>query len=300
MRLKLRYIILFTFLLSACNPKQQGESAPAAADDEKTTEQAQGNVEPSAEKGEALGQERLPFTGTIVAKAKGRIVIYAPVAGRVLTMHIQSNDYVRVGTPLFTVGGFELLDLQQDFAASAARLKLLEANYQRTRSLYADSIKTQAEFLQAESDYRVEKARYSSLAMKLEHLGIAIEQVAQGDFFHSYTIQSPAAGQLGSINCSIGQQVSPEETLTHLYQQDQLELQLHIFEKDYAQLHSGQAVRFINSSAAGDTAHATLKRLGSGWDPQSGALRCYAEIDANDRPHFMPNQNVQGEILVGP
>src|SRR5690606_23279761 len=101
-----------------------------------------------------------------------RAVINAFMGGYIKNTPLLVGDVVRKGQPLVTIENPEFIALQQDYLDAAEQLKYLKSDYDRQKTMLDEKITSEKKFLQAESDYRRNLARYNGLKRSLQMLNI--------------------------------------------------------------------------------------------------------------------------------
>ncbi len=242
-------------------------------------------------------EEGIPFSGKIISTKDGVAKISAPLEGLVREVMVNEGQSVKRNAPLFKIGGSAFIELQQEFASSAAKINQLKANYERAKMLYGEDIKTENEFMMAESEYLSERASYNALALKLQQIGLDVSIIKQGVYVSDYTIKSTISGQLNKLNVLPGQYISRETELAEIVNVDKAELQLSFYEKDLQKIKQGQVVYFNSLMHSEFNAKAVLTRIGLKLSDTSNSLECYAAI-SNGSDLFAINQMVHGKVVV--
>ncbi len=245
-----------------------------------------------------LIEERILFSGKIISTIDGAVKVNAPVEGVVKQINVYQGQTVKNNDPLLKIGGMSLIELQQKFATSSAKMNQLKTNYERAKKLYDEDIKTENEFMLAESEYMSELASYKALVLELQQIGLNISKIENGDYVSTYTIKSPITGQISGLNVLPGQYINSETEIAEIVNKNKVELQLSFFENDYPKLKLGQTVFFNNLSNSNFSEKATITRIGSKLSTNSNTLECYASISNETKKAFAINQIVHGEVIV--
>lgn len=242
-------------------------------------------------------KEQVAFSGKIVPKINGIAKISVPVPGKIISVQIRDGQYVNANESLLEIGGTELIDLQQAFASSSAKIKQLKSNYDKAKKLFDENIKTETEYLLAESNYKVELANYNALNAKLQNIGLKPANIINGKYVSRYSIKSPIAGQISEINVINGQNVNTETEIIEITDKTKTELHLTLFEKDYQKIKIGQKVQFWGIDKNTSKSLATIVRIGGKLNSNSNTIDCFASI-SDKASTFAINQMVNGEIIV--
>lgn len=291
-------ILIVMFLFSCANEKPQEQEENNSALIEVSNNQF-------LSEGMLLGKPvRVPislktdFTGKVVPKLSDIAVLSAPLEGIVQQVFVQTGEYLKVNEAVLRIGGNALIDLQQQFASSSARLKQLESNYERAKTLYEENIKTSNEFERIESDFKSEQAKFSALKLKLQYIGVDTEKVSQGNYASSYLIKSPIEGQLDRINVLQGSFIGSDDELAVVMNSSEMQLELTFFDDDFSSIETGQKVHFRALADDAPLAKAVILRKLDKVDPSSNTFHAFAKINPAFLSSFAANQIVKGEVLL--
>ncbi len=242
--------------------------------------------------------ESITFTGVITPAANGKALISLPIMGMVDKIYCSIGQHITKGQLLFDISGTELIDLQREFAESAALNKRLKSEYDRINELYKENIGSQKELILAESSYKTEKARYVALKLKLDKIGLDIEQIEDGSFYKSFSIKSPINGYIIAIEATIGQFIERQSVVAEIVDADQFHLKISVFEKDVNKLKMGQNVLFYVMDDYKKIYHARLSSIGKAINNESKAIDCFADYDNHSITNLVNNQFIKGQIVV--
>jgi len=162
------------------------------------------------------------YGGTIVPVREGRVM--AEVPGRVLHVAVREGQQVRKGDLLAQLDG-EFLRLQQE--AALVQVAALEKDLARYRVL------TAADAVQGVQLEKTEQALHSARIQ----LANVTEQLQRT------TIRAPFDGEVTQLLVQEGSVVAPSMPVATLSDPRELEVLLHVNEKDVAQFQHGQTVK---------------------------------------------------------
>lgn len=162
------------------------------------------------------------YGGTVVPLREGRVM--AEVPGRVLRLGVRAGQQVRKGDLIAQLDG-ELLRLQEE--AAQVQVAALEKDEVRYRTLAAaDAVQG----IQLERTEQALRTARIQLANVTEQLGRT-------------TIRAPFDGEVTQLLVEEGSVVAPSMPVAALSDPRELEVLLHVNEKDVAQFQHGQAVQ---------------------------------------------------------
>jgi len=298
MRRKINLVYILILLVISCNNKQTAEKEEGSKHVEITKEQFLSEKMAIGVPAKVIIEEKIHFTGKIVPMINGMVKINTPVEGMVKDIRVQTGDYINANEILFSIGGFVLIELQQQFATSAAKIKQLASSYNRAKALFNDSITTEREYLLAESEYKSELANYTSLKLKLQYIGLDISKIEKGEYSSAYNIKSLIDGQISQINVVSGQYVKQEDVIAEVINNNKIELEMYFYENDFSKIARGQNVVFCSMAEADYNAMAIITRIGTTLSAYSNTLKGYATINNDCISSFSVNQLVNGEVIV--
>lgn len=242
--------------------------------------------------------DNVHITGMVVPSINGRAQISLPADGLVVGIYCKPGQLVRKGALLFEVAGNVFIDMQKDFAESAAQLNRLKSEYERQKELNDENIGVKKDLIMAESLYNVEKAKFGALKIKLEILGLDHNKIMEGSFYTSYSIKAPINGFMTNINASIGQYVEPQEVIAEIIDAETFQLKLSVFEADINKVKVGQNVEFYMADYKNKKYLAKINVVGKAIDRETKSVHCFAEIEDLSSVSLVNNQFVEGEIII--
>lgn len=243
--------------------------------------------------------ESIHFTGKIIPSPKGIANISVTIAGVLQKINCNPGELIQKGQVLFEISGNEFIDMQRDFAGSAAALVRLKSEYERTKELLDENIGTQKELILAESSYKTELAKYAAINLKLEQIGLDVSKIENGNFYASYAVKSPINGYVANTYSSVGQYIEQQFILAEIIDINLLQLKFTIFENDINKLSAGQHIDFYLGGNKTISHNAKLTFIGKTINNNSKAIDCYAEIYNLAQENIVSNQFVEGEIIIG-
>ncbi|HYF98065.1 MAG TPA: efflux RND transporter periplasmic adaptor subunit [Coxiellaceae bacterium] len=173
---------------------------------------------------EAKNEEWQPILQTVGSlKAVRGVDMTAEVAGTIAKIYVKSGEEVREGQALLDLD--DSID-QQSLANSQSQLDLNEALFKRQQMLIKEHAISKQDFDQASANLKQAQAN----AKKEQEL------IAQKH------IVAPFAGQLGILQISVGQYVTPGTSIVSLQAMDPLYLDFSLPEQHLAELKLGEKV----------------------------------------------------------
>lgn len=236
--------------------------------------------------------------GYITSSVNGIAQVSTPVAGIVESVNCSMGNYVSKGQVLCMISGNELINMQQEFTETSAKLSRLKSDYERSKSLYDEKIGAAKDFIATESEYKAMKAKYLSLKLRLDLLRLDIPKIEAGQLYASFPIRSPLSGYITKQNLVLGQFIEQQKQLVEIIDVSQLQLQLSVFEKDIPQLVTGQTVYFSPPGEDTYNNEATLVSIGKAMNTETRTITCMAAIRSKQTGNLVNQSYVDAIISV--
>ncbi|MBS1528289.1 MAG: efflux RND transporter periplasmic adaptor subunit, partial [Bacteroidetes bacterium] len=182
----------------------------------------------------------LRLNGKIDVPPQNMVSISVPLGGYLKATKLLPGMHVNKGEVIAVIEDQQYIQLQQDYLTAKARISYLENEYNRQKDLNQNKASSDKVFQQAEAEYRSQQVLISSLAEKLQLIGINVRNISAFKISRSVNIYSPITGFVSKVNVNIGKYVSPTEVLFELVNPTDIHLALKVYEKDLAKLYIGQ------------------------------------------------------------
>jgi membrane fusion protein, heavy metal efflux system len=159
----------------------------------------------------------------------------APVAGRVVAVHVQPGDRVKAGAPLITLSSPDAAATRAQLAAAIAARQLAADDAARQESMRESGVGVEAERTAA-------RARLTQADAELARARAATVFLGSGDG-PEVVVRAPIAGNVLTRRASVGLSVEPgAEPLVELGDPSALWVVADVFERDLGQVKPGAEV----------------------------------------------------------
>lgn len=308
---KIAFLVLLNLTLFGCGAdKPEGaeaatETSPAAAkaSEEEATETTLSAAEQQAA-GLALGHlENRPLgtglavSGTLDVPPESAVAIAAPLGGFVESTALLQGTKVRQGDVLAIIRNPEFVQLQQDYLETSSRLRYAQTELARQRELYEQEVAPQKNFQRAQADYDALKVQTQAQAARLRLVGLPVG----GKIVSTAAVRAPRSGFVRAVNVTVGQSVTPTESLFELVDPTHLHVELAVFEKDAPRIQKGQLIRFAlpSDSAAGRERTARVYLISQAINGTERTVRVHGHLDKENDPALLPGLYVRATIETG-
>jgi cobalt-zinc-cadmium efflux system membrane fusion protein len=242
----------------------------------------------------------------LTVKASGRIdvppqnkaKVTSFIAGYVKSIKLLIGDKVTKGQALLTLENTEFLDIQKDYLEVAEQISYLKSEYERQKTLYDEKITSQKNYLKAESEYRKAKGMYQSLRNKLILLNISPSNVEHGKLTSVITVFAPISGDISVMNANLGMLMSPSDVILEIINDDELHVELSVFEKDILKIHEGQKINFTVPEASKEVFNAQVHLVGKSIEGNDRTINVHGHLDNNVKQKLLTGMFVEAGIVV--
>lgn len=294
------YLSAIILTVSACGGKKPAAETKDKAVNPNIVTLTAAQLKNAALSTDKIGQKEissvLKLNGKIDVPPQNMVSISVPLGGYLKVTKLLPGMHVTKGEAIAVIEDQQYIQLQQDYLTAKARIGYLENEYNRQKDLNLSKASSDKVFQQAEAEYRSQQVLISSLAEKLQLIGINLRNINAAKISRSVNIYSPISGFVSKVNVNIGKYVSPTEVLFELVDPTDIHLALKVYEKDLDKLYIGQKlVAYTNNEPAKKHAGAILLIGHDLSADRNAAVHCH--FDTYDKT-LAPGTYMNAEIQV--
>ncbi len=240
-------IIMALLFTAACSSKKQAateDKEAVLADQVQLTDVQLKNA--GIETGKAIRQPIntvLKVNGHVDVPPQNIVSISFPMGGYLRSTKLLPGMHISRGEVIAVIEDQSLVQLQQDYLVTKARLQFLQQEYERQKMLNENKVNAEKTFQQAESDYLSQKVLLKGYSEKLYLIGINPSGLSENSISRSVSVHSPINGFVSKVNVNIGKYVTATDVLFELINPDDMHAALTVFEKDLNKVSPGQKVK---------------------------------------------------------
>ncbi len=244
------FFLITIMVLYACGAAQREETAtmdPSEGPSEirLTDEQAKkAGIQAALPEVRELHYEVL-VNGVVDVPPQNMVSVSFPMGGYLRSTKLLPGMRVRKGEVIGLMEEQTLVQLQQDYLVTAAKLDFLEKEYLRQQALNVDKVNADKTLQQATADYQSQKVILKGYAEKLRLIGIDPGKLTESGLSRQVPLYAPTSGYVSKVNVNVGKYVQPTDVLFELINPDDIHAALTIFEKDLGKIRIGQRVRIF-------------------------------------------------------
>lgn len=239
------YVLVLAFL-GACTAKKEERQAeePATTSTEVSLTPAQ--MEKALVSVGEIGYRRMnssvKVNGVVHVPPQNMVSVGFPLGGYLRYTKLMPGMRVSKGEVIAEMEDPGLVQLQQDYLVTKARLGFLEKEYERQRELNAEKVNSDKTFQQVGSEFASSRIMLRGYAEKLRLVGIDPDRLTESRISRRVPLRSPINGYVSKVNVNIGRYVQPSEVLFELIDPDDIHAALSVFERDLPRVAVGQKV----------------------------------------------------------
>ncbi|MCC6999538.1 MAG: efflux RND transporter periplasmic adaptor subunit [Deltaproteobacteria bacterium] len=253
------------------------------------------------------GVERRSQAGLIEATAQiepaadGIARIGARLEGRVTTLKAGVGDNVIAGKLIAIVESSALGSAKADYLAALAMAKVTRETADREKTLFEKKISSERDWREAEAAAVKARAEKEAAENRLHAVGVSDAQLAllkvDGHYSSSMAIVSPISGVVVERQVTLGQVVTPSDTMFIVMNAQQVWILVDIYEQDLAQVSLEQLVEVRIPAYPGETFKGKVTNIGAMVEPKTRTIKLRVALDNPDgrlKPGMFANVTLAG------
>jgi cobalt-zinc-cadmium efflux system membrane fusion protein len=238
----------------------------------------------------------LKVNGRIDVPPQNLVSVSAPLGGYLKDTKLLPGMHISKGEVIATLEDQQFIQLQQDYLTTKSKLYFAEKEYERQKEMNASLASSTKNVTLADAEVRMNKILLSGLSEKLKLIHLNPAKVSENNISKNVNIYSPINGYVSKVNVNIGKYVAPTDVLFELINPLDIHLNLHVFEKDVAQLFIGQKlVAFTNTNP--DKKFTCEIILISKNISQDGTTEVHCHFDNYDK-NLLPGMYMNAELDI--
>jgi cobalt-zinc-cadmium efflux system membrane fusion protein len=187
----------------------------------------------------------LKVNGIVTVSPQNLATVCAPLGGFVKSTTLLPGNPVAKGQTLAIIENHEFVDIQKNYLETKNRLDFAEAEYKRHSNLYKEDVYSEQNLQQVTSDYKSLKAQTAAYEQELALIGIDPAGLNEDNIRSYVALVSPISGYVKTANVNIGKYSAPTDIMFEIVNDDNLFLELSLFEKDADKAAKGQNLTFF-------------------------------------------------------
>lgn len=238
--------IISVFVLTACSAAEETNNTLAEVPADHVTVSAEqirnAGIETGAIQKHTISN-LLRVSGVVDVPPQNIVSVSFPLGGYLKNMHLLPGMHVRKGETIAVIEDQAMIQLQQDYLVTKAKLEYAEKDYERQETLNKSNVSADKILQQAKAEFTSLKVILRGLEEKLQLTGINPEALTEQNISRAVPMRSPIDGFVSKVHVNIGKYVNPSDVLFELINPDDIHAVLTVFEKDVAKIFPKQKVK---------------------------------------------------------
>ncbi len=218
-------------------------------------------------------------TGTVHLPPQNKALVGSVLGGKIKQILIHEGDYVKKGQTIAVLENPEALKMQQEYLTVSARLKMLESDLERQKTLQTKDATTEKIVQQAQADLDMAKAQKAGLQAQLNLVNISTKSLSASSISSTFSVLAPISGMTHNIVGQLGEFIDANKSIVEILNEDHLHIEILVYEKDIEAIKEGQKVNFISYNSQNSTpVEAVIYSVSNTIEPITKTISVHAEI----------------------
>ncbi len=204
------------------------------------------------------------YSGTAPIEAFAEADVIAKVDGEIRNIHVEEGDEVTKGQVLARLDGDKL---RLELSESEARLRKLQRDYERNLELKGTGLISEGDFEKIKFEMDALQASFNLAKLELDYT----------------QIRAPIEGVIAERYIKLGNTVNVGDPVFRVTSLEPLVAYLHVPEREYRNIDSGQLVQIEIDALQGEPIIASVNRVSPIVDPATGTFKITVEITDEER-----------------
>ena len=239
---------------------------------------------------------KIMLSGQINVPPQSMSEVSSSTGGIVKMARFMPGNYVSKGQTLAVVENPELAKIQQDYLQARSALSYAQKDYERQKYLNQYQASSNKVMQRALSEKQIQNAAVHGMASQLRSYGINAENVSTQNIQKTISITAPISGYISAVNVSVGQFISPSEILYTLINNNSVQLELKVFEKDLDKISLGQRVYAFTNQNPTKKYAANVILISKDFAPDRSVMVHCNLVDKNES--LIPGTFMNAEVEV--
>ncbi len=309
--------IAFVFTLSSCGDKGNKNLSDSLAEHNKQSDNSK--VE-SQEKPESvvasLTEDQIEAVGiqighiefkelTATLKVNGSLRVpnnnkanaTSLYGGVIKSINVRLGDHVNQGQIIATISNPQFITLQEEYLSTATKITFAEQEVTRQKELNVGNAGALKNLQSASADLGALRTRHASLEQQLKLMGVNPDKLTNVTLVSSVSVLSPISGTVSNVIAKIGSYVDVSAPVAEIVDNDQVHLDLNVFEKDLPMLKEGQVIHFRITNNSGQDYAAKIYSIGASFENESKSIPVHAVI-AGDKKGLIDGMSITAIVSL--
>ena len=241
----------------------------------------------------------LQANGALVLRAQDIGDVSSLMGGVVKKVLVKEGQQVSRGQVVATVENTDVVTLQREYFSAYKEGEMARLEYERQKKLVAAGGGVKKNFQLAEKNLKIAQANLVGAGRQLQQMGISVKAVAMGHFTTAFPLRAPISGTVSEMSASIGSYVDMQTSLMKIRNNNAVECDLNVFEKDIAKVKVGDKVMLSLINQPGVKVFGHVSGMNDFFNKGTKSIAVHVKLDATRDVRLFDGMYVSGEIATG-
>ena len=237
--------------------------------------------------------------GQLVLRAQKQGEVASLMGGVVKHIYVKEGQQVAKGQVVATVENTDVVSLQREYYSAAKECELASAEMQRQKALSLQGAGIKKTLQQSTKEYQIAHANLTGIARQLAQMGISAAAVAKGKFTTVFPLRAPISGTVSQITASLGSYADMQTPLMKIRNNQAVECDLNVFEKDLSKVKNGNRVYLSLTNQNGLKLSGTVYGINQYFNDGAKSVAVHVKLDAHPGARLFDGMYVNGKIATG-
>ncbi len=223
----------------------------------------------------------LRANGLLKVPNQNRANVSAQTGGIIKTILVQTGATVKKGQVIATISNTAFISMQEEYLSISAKKELAELELSRQKELQQGNAGALKNLQSAETELKLLRARKASLQKQLELIGINANSLSSENMRSVVSVLSPINGVISNVFVNIGSFVDVSNPIAEIIDNNELHLDLYVYERDLPKMKVGQKIHFTLTNNPGKEYDADIYAISNTFEQNTKAVAVHAQVKGN-------------------
>lgn len=237
--------------------------------------------------------------GMIKLLPESKAEVSSHIEGKVERIFVREGMYVKKGAVLLSISSFDLLELQNEYVSAKNDAEFQKADFDRQEALHKRKMGVVADYQLVKAKYQSAIIKEKTLKQKLEIIGINtafFKDLSNPDVQKSINITAPFSGYVNKLNVHSGSLVEVNTILAEIIDNDKLEAEVYVYEKDVDMVSEGLNVKLSFVQAGIPNTHGKILYVSRALNPENKTITLHVQFEKPKGEQIHADMNVKALI----
>ena len=241
----------------------------------------------------------LRTSGTLTLRPENRAAVASLMGGMVKRITVKEGQTVSKGTIVAYIENTDIVTLQREYYSAIKAREAAQREMLRQQTLQQSGAGVKKALQQAQTDCSIAEANATGTARQLQQLGISIKGAAHGIFATTFPLRAPISGTVTQLTATVGSYADMQTPLMLINDNNAIEADISIFEKDIDKINIGDHVRITLTNRPQTTLNGHIYSISSSFADDTKAVAAHVRIDTKGTMALFDGMPIDATVATG-